>query len=126
MLTRNCPRCEGSGKEPQTPERACIGCKGTGQIEVPEEPVKPYAPSTSDGVMVVDPPSDPEKKAARKRAMEPCGSCACCRRWKAKAHLSAQRSKMAFASAQKWAAYWKQQYASLSAAKKIDHKSVKK
>jgi hypothetical protein len=87
---------------------------------VADEPVT-YTPSDSGGVMKIDPPPDPEKKAARKRAMEPCGNCACCRRWKAKSHYTAKGNRAALANAQKWADYWKKQYESLSAAKKKDH-----
>lgn len=95
-------------------------------MEVPEDPAKPFLPSVSDGVMKIDPPLDPEKKAARKRAVEPCGKCQCCRRWKAKTHYTTKGTKTALANAQKWAAYWKGQYESLNAAKKRDHQSTER
>lgn len=104
----------------------CIGCKGTGRVEVSDDPVKPFLPSDSGGVMKIDPPPDPEKKAARKRARETCGKCECCRRWKMKAGFVSNKTASAVANAQKWASHWKRQYESLNAAKKQDHQSTER
>lgn len=126
MLTRKCERCQGNSREPGPLEARCIGCKGTGTVMVSDDPVQPFLPSTSDGIMKVDPPPDPEKKAARKRALETCGKCTCCRRWKAKAHYVTKGGRAAVANAQYWANHWKQQYETLHAAQAQDHKTTER
>lgn len=121
MLTRPCGRCQGNGLEPHLDEeKPCIGCKGSGRVEVPEDPVKIFPPSNNEEPMAIDPAPDPEKKAARKRAMQPCGKCLCCRRWKSNSHLASKTARATIANAQKWASYWKAQYESLAAAKRKD------
>jgi RecJ-like exonuclease len=118
LLTRPCPNCQGNKVESST-DRPCGVCHGTGRIEGSDEPIE-YKPSTTEGVMKLDPLPDPLLKEARKKALETCGKCICCKRWKAKAHQAKEYQQSAIANAQRWAAHWKQQYELLAKAKSLD------